>query len=269
LDTLAISRMEERMMTLNTPRQRIAMMGWLLPVLLFSSASSSGQVLPPAPAVPISDLKMPESVVAEAITGPASVPASQKIGFALDLDNRVLIGDWTEQGRVTAVDPGKLTFVTAKGKKGNLVVKWPEGFQLPMKADDTVTIRRIVQPYLGAQEQRVSIAHEDKPLVDYGRVYGARPKQVSISENISIEQTTGPGKVLSETKFETTTQIPVEFVHGHKRIALNIGEPQLVQVGGKRFSVMISSSMRVVPTPEYEGVAEGAGYRLEYVWTRE
>lgn len=261
--------MENGMNTLKTPYVRATEIGLLLLVLSFCAVASAATKTPPIPKEPISDLKMPAPLVDQVVEGKASLSPTTRLGFALDLDREVLVGDWKVEGRVTAVDAQKMTFTTADGKEANLVFRWPKEFEMPLGANELVTVHRTAQPYQGAMEDKVSIERDGGLAVNYGRVFGAEPKQILLSEDVKIEQTKDFGSILSDSKYETTRQIPVVFIAEGRSVLLEPGKTQQIRVAGAKFKVLISKSIHVAPTPAFEGVAEGSGYVLEYVLTLE
>ena len=95
------------------------------------------------------------------------------------------------------------------------------------------------------------------------------PRQVLLPKGMKILQTKGPGRILSKSKYEITKQIPVVFAAEGRNVPLEPGKAQQVMAGRNNFKILISSSIHVAPTPAFEGVAEGSGYILEYLFIRE
>ena len=82
---------------------------------------------------------------------------------------------------------------------------------------------------------------------------------------MTLEQSQETGQALSESKYETTYQIAVTLIADGRNIPISVGEVHEVTSQGEPYNVIIQQSIKVVPAKEYEGVAEGSGYALEYV----
>jgi hypothetical protein len=71
--------------------------------------------------------------------------------------------------------------------------------------------------------------------------------------------------VASKTKYETTYKVPVVLTTDEATVRLSVGEPGEFTFKGKKFLALVTESIETTPAKEFEGVAEGKGFSLEYV----
>ena len=223
------------------------------------------QKMPPAPKEPVSDLKMPEPVLFQEIKGKATLPAQLKLGFNLDLAERIKTGNWDVNGKVAAVDSEKVVFVTERGEAGNLVFRLPEGLRLLIRTGEPVSIKRTMRGFQAALGHELVITSARRLVVSSGRLFGDSPLKVKVWDGLTILQERELDKPLSESKYETTYQVSVTLLADGGRIQLALGTPSMVTVDGKAYTVMIKNSSKLIPNKEYEGLVEGSGYSIEYV----
>ena len=240
-------------------------LGPTLVLVVFWTVSVLAQETPPAPKEPVSDLKMPKPVMFQELKGKANLPKQLKMGFGLDLAGKILSGNWDVKGKITAVDNEKVVFTTEKGETGNLVFRLPKGVRLSLAADELVSIKRTMRGYRAALGYKLVVANMEMLAITSGRLFGDSPQKVKIWDGLILEQGQKLGQTLSESKYETTYQAPVYLITDGRRIQLALGEAHEVTVQRKTYKVMIHKSSKIVPTKEYENVAEGSGYVLEYV----
>ena len=238
--------------------------GTTLLLVVFSITLVFAQQKPPAPKEPVSNLKMPSPVKFQELKGRATLPKQGNLGFGLDLAEKVLHGNWDIKGKVTAVEADRVTFTTDKGEVGNLVFRLPKGLRLSLVANEAVSIKRTTMGYRAVLSYKLLVASSEKLVITSGRLFSDSPQKVKIWDSLILEQDGELGQGL-KTKYETTYQVPVTLTIDGGKIELALGEAHEVIVQGKTYNVMMYQSCKVVPTKEYEGVAEGSGYVLEYV----
>lgn len=253
------------MKTINIKYVKLWGVGMLVISLIICNTLLAQDKRPPIPKEPVTDLKMPEPVIFQEMKGQATIPKQVKLGFGLDIGNKVLVGNWDVKGRVNTVDAQKVSFITEEGDKGNLVFRLPKGLQLQLTADEPVTIKRISRGYKAALGYQLSVESKKRLVINSGRLFGDTPKRVRFPEGMTVVQSDEPGHILSRSKFETIYQIPVILITDTQKMPLTISITNRIKAGEKTYQVMISCSINVVPTKEYEGVAESSGYVLEYV----
>jgi len=239
--------------------------GISLMLVIFSTTLVLAQEKPPAPKEPVSNLQMPQSVKVSDLKGRAVLPEQTRLGFGLDLDDKILGGNWDVKGRVTSVEPGKLAFTTGQGETGNLVYRLPEGVPLSLSADEPVSINRTTIGYKAAMGYNLVVGSTDRLVINSGLLIGELPQKVQIGDGFTLEQDKQSGRVLIKGKYETIYQVAVNLVTDDGKIQLTTDEMHEVTVRGKTYNVMIYQSSRVVPTKEYQGLAESSGYALEYM----
>lgn len=220
---------------------------------------------PPAPKEPVSNLIMPKPVKSQELRGRAKLPEQLKLGFALDLAEKILPGNWDFKGHVSAIDAEKVTFTTDQGQTGNLIFRLPEGFQLSLVSGDAVSIKRKTIGYSASLGYELVVASSEKLVSTSGRLFSDSAQEVSLWDGLTLEQSQELGQVLSRSEYETIYQVPVTLSIDGRETQLIPGEASEVVDGGKTYRIMVQESSRIVPTREYEGVAEGSGYVLEYV----
>ena len=241
-------------------------MGATLGLVVLCSACTLAQEKPPAPKKPVTNLKMPAPVIVEAQKGEATLSQHVKLGFALDLADKILGGNWDVKGKVATLEAEKVSFITDQGENGNLVFSLPGKLTLSIAAGEPLSIKRTSRGYGAVLGYELVMTSSEKVVIAAGLLFGEMPQQVKIIEDdFALEQSQKLGQALSESKYETTYHIPVTLITDGRNIQLPLGEAQEVTIQGKKYEVVIQQSSKVVPTKEYEGVAEGSGYALEYV----
>jgi hypothetical protein len=230
-----------------------------------TGSSSSQANMPPIPKEPAATLQMPPSVRAEEKRGQATLPEELKLGFAIDLADRVVSADLDIQATIKNIENRTVVFQTDKGETGHLVYRLPPEIPLSLKVGQPINIKRKFRGFEMSAGYELAITSEGNPLLASGRVSGDKPLEIRIGKDLVLRQVEEQRLVGSQSKYETTYQIPVVLNANNAMTAASIGKPAELGVEGKSFIALIMESARIVPTKEYEGVAEGRGYTLEYV----
>ena len=243
---------------------------WLSAALILAlSTPSDAQekpLTPPAPKEPSSVLRPLTPVRAAEIGGRASIPEGVKLGFGLDVADKVIAGEWDVQGVVAASEPGRLVFKTDKGEAGNLVYRIPKEQLLRLAAGDPVAIKRKAKGFKAALGYELMVSSSQRTIIASGRLFGETPLKAAVMDGLVIEQGKEPVRMLGESKYEITHEIPVAVTAGDgPQMHAETGAGQEVTVKGRKYQVLVQTSNRVVPTKKYGGLAEGSEYVLEYV----
>lgn len=238
----------------------------VLALVVCTADLARGQELkPPEPKKASTNLVLPKAVVFQEEQGLAILPKQLGLGFAVDLAGRIVLGDWAIEGKVTAVSTENVAFTTNKNEPGHLVFRLPKGFELPLAVGDPVSITRKTSGYQASLGYYLVVASDDQPVMASGRQFGISFQKTKMLDGFALEQDPAAEQVLTESKYETIYQVPIGYIADGEAVKLIPGEARQVTIQGQEFEVMILRSFRVVPTKEYEGVAEGSGYILEYV----
>jgi hypothetical protein len=231
--------------------------------------SSSQEKTPPKPQEPSSTLALPNRVEAEEAKGQAAVPENVTMGFALDLNERVARGNFDVQATVMSVDERAIGFRTDKGETGRLVYRLPQGLRLNVRPGQAVSIKREVIGFDVSQGFRLTLASEGNTLLASGRLLGANPLEVEVSKDSVLRQNPERKTQVSESKYETTYNVPVMLVSGGQSgEAPAVGKLTEMKLEGRGFSILVRESSFIVPGKGMEGVLEGGGYVLEYAVTQ-
>ncbi len=242
--------------------------GFLLTVAylhFFSTAVFAQEKTPPKPKEPSTILRMPNRVTVQEVKGRATLPEQLSHGFALDVAEKVLAGNWDVAGKVIALENGTVAFRTEKEETGHFVFRLPKGMKFIPKPNQQISIKRAVEGYAGNLGHKTHLTSENDLILASGRLYGDRPREVSILQKLSLRQISDRPQVASETKYETTYKVPVVLTSDGATVRLSIGEPAEFTIKGRKFLALVTESSETIPAKEYEGVAEGRGYTLEYV----
>lgn len=220
---------------------------------------------PPAPKKPVSELKMPEPIRSQEIKGLASIPEGIKIGYALDLSNMILMGNWNIQGKVAAINHEKISFVTEKDEKGNFVYRLPEKFELSINSGESIDINRLLIGFEASLGFQLLIQSKNNIILGAGRINDKSPQIIKVTNGITLQQSKEQGKVLSESDFETIYDVPITLITDGRSTELKQGKAQDIKLGEKTLRILVYQSQEIIPSEKYEGVSEGSGYILEYV----
>jgi hypothetical protein len=230
--------------------------------------SASQEKSPPKPQQPSSTLALPNRVEAEEVKGQAAVPENVTMGFAVDLNERVARGNLDVQATVTNVDERTVIFRTDKGETGRLVYRLPQGLRLNIKTGQNVSIKREVIAVDVSQGYQLTVASEGSTLLSSGRLLGASPLEVKVSKDSVLRQNPERKTQVSESKYETTYNVPVMLVSGGQPGEASVGKLTEMRLEGTGFTILVRESALIVPGKGMEGVLEGGGYVLEYALTR-
>jgi hypothetical protein len=227
--------------------------------------SASQTKTPPKPQEPSSTLALPDPVGAQEAKGQAAVPENVALGFALDLNEKLVGGNWDVQATVTGVDDRAVTFRTDKGEAGRLAYRLPEGMRLNISPGKPVSIKRETVAFDVSRGYQLTVASEGGTLLSSGRLLGPEPLEVRVSKDTVIRQNPERQTQVSESKYETTYSVPVTFASGGQSGEAAVGKMADARLEGRGFSLLVRESLHVVPAKGMEGVFEGGGYVLEYV----
>lgn len=241
----------------------------LLVCLTFLPSCASDETpeeTPPKPKEPATTLSMPATIESKVIRGKASLPEELVLGFALDVGDIVLAGDWNVVASVTGLENRTVIFRTEKGEIGHLVYRVPKGMRFPLlKPEQPISIRRNMRGYEASLGYQLHVTSEDDLMLSSGQIFGEKPQEATISQRLFLQQIPDKATVLSESKYETIYQVPVYLIVDKKPVELKLGELTEFMLDGKIFLIMVTESNNVIPNEEHKGVVEGKGYALEYV----
>lgn len=239
----------------------------LIGVFIFiniAAVKTFAQTTPPVPEKPSSTLQYPEPVIDDKITGRAVIPAAISQGFAVDLAGKVLTGNWDIKGRVLAIEKGEILLKTEKQETGRFVYRLPKSARLPVKVDQQISILKTLKGFEGTLGYIVRVDLNNSIALASGRIFGNKPIEVKILEELSLKQVSGKEEIISNSKFEKMSKIPVLLQIKKEEKLFTIGEPYEFDINDKKFVVIVNESSNVIPTKEYEAISEGKGYTLEY-----
>lgn len=241
----------------------------LIACLTFLPSCASNETpeqTPPKPKEPATILSMPAAIEPEVVRGKASLPEELVLGFALDVGDTVLAGDWDVVASVIGLENRTVIFKTEKGEIGHLVYRIPKGMQFPLlEPKQPISIKRNLRGYEASLGYQLQVTSEDALMLSSGRIFGGKPQEAAISQRLLLQQIPDKATVLSESKYETIYQVPVYLIVDKKPVELKLGELTEFMLDGKIFLIMVTESSNVIPNEEYKGVVEGKGYALEYV----
>jgi hypothetical protein len=251
---------------------------WVVLCLLFLSGCGSVQIQqpppptqaqeqsPPTPQEPVTNLQMPMPVTTEAIKGRATLPEALPLGFAVDVADIVLGGDWDIRGTVLAFEDRIVSFRTDKGEIGHLVFRLPEGIRFPpLRPEQPISIQRKLRGYGPSLGYELQVTSTERLVLASGSIAGGEPQTVNLGSRVSLQQGSERTAVLSESKYETTYQVPVVLnLDGIPR-ELPIGRSIEFSADGAGYLLMVTQSNEVRPTKEQEGSDVSTGYNLQYV----
>jgi hypothetical protein len=220
---------------------------------------------PPKPKEPISVLKPPPGATSEKVAGRASLPAGMKVGFAVDVAESLLAGDWNLTAQVSSVKDQEIEFVTDKNQVGRLAFRLPAGMRLVAEPKQKLTISRTVAPFDLSLERRTMISVGEKNAVAEGRLFGRDPVKREIFAGAALEQNADSAVKVGESTYQTDYMVPVSVIVDGKRTQLKVGTPQDISVGRASCRLLIRESARTVPVKGQEGTVEGIGFALEYL----
>jgi hypothetical protein len=252
----------------NTTLAYQRVVGFLLTVaylLFLSTAVFAQEKTPPKPKEPSTILRMPNPVTVQEMKGRATLPEQLSHGFAIDVAEKVLSGNWDVRGKVIALENGTVAFKTEKEETGHLVFRLPKGMRFIPKPNQQISIKRAVQGFGGSLGHMTRLTSENELILASGRLYGDRPREGSVFQKLSLRQVSDRTQVASKTKYETTYKVPVVLTSDGASVRLSIGEPAEFTFAGRKFLALVTESSETIPAKEYEGIAEGKGFSLEYV----
>ncbi len=233
---------------------------------LFTGYAYAQQRTPVKPLEPATILKMPKAVEQKEITGKAALPEEMKLGFAMDVDEKVLMGNWNVKATVTVLTEKALTFKTEKGESGQLIYRLPERRQLPLlRQGQPISIKRTSKGIASSLGYELNLSSQNDLILSSGRIFGETPLEEQISPKLSLRQIPERGALLSESKYEKTYQIPIRLTLNDKSMNLPIEKLTEFTFEDKIFQVIVTESSEVIPNKGYEGIVEGKGFTLEYV----
>ena len=103
-------------------------------ILLISSLAVQAQEMkPPKPKDASTDLVIPGPLEVQEIQGNATLPGDLVLGFALDLNGELMMGNWDLKGKVATHGDRLISFNTDQGQAGNLAYRLPKGFNIEVK----------------------------------------------------------------------------------------------------------------------------------------
>jgi hypothetical protein len=220
----------------------------------------------PKPQDTSTTLRLPEAVRAEEAQGRASVAENATLGFAMDLNEKLVRGKWDVRATVTGVDERAVAFRTDKGEAGRLAYRLPQGMRLAVSPGQALFVKRETVGFESSQGFTLTVATQDGTLLSSGRLVGPGPLEVRVSPDSVIRQSPERRTQVSASKYETTYSIPVVVVTpGGPSGAAVVGKLTDATVEGKGFSILVRESVLVVPAAGMRGVFDGGGYVLEYV----
>lgn len=232
------------------------------------AAGSSGQQnTPPKPEQPSSALQLPAPVQAEEAKGRASLPEELKLGFALDLGERVVSGNWEVQAKVVSVDKNIIAFQTDKGESGHLVYRLPEQMQMPLKVGQPIEIKRSMRGYQVSLGYELLVTSDGRTMVGSGRLFGDKPLGATVGKDLSLQQVSREISPGGEDNNGGNYPVPVVVSSGNSTLTMTMGKLADVDMHGSKLAVLVTESALVVPAKGAEGASEGQGYTLEYVVT--
>ncbi|UCF78045.1 MAG: hypothetical protein JSW03_07980 [Candidatus Eiseniibacteriota bacterium] len=220
---------------------------------------------PPVPATASSELQMPDAVRSGHLEGEASVPDEIPLAFAADLAGKLLTGDWNVRGEVSAVEDGKVTFLSDHQQTGHLVYRLPAGLRILLAPNRPFSLRRDAEFYAaGLSYDLVALSAGDL-IVTSGRLFGPVPQRSRIWKELSIRQANQREAIIGESKYGTTYSVPVLVVVEGQTTSVEVGIVEQIRLGAETYSLLVLRSCEGVPSEEYGGVFEDAGFGLEYV----
>lgn len=222
---------------------------------------------PPKPKEPSTILQMPKPVTVKEITGRATLPEKLTHGFAIDVADKVLTGNWDVKGRVIALEDGGIIFKTEKEETGHFVYRLPKGMKFVSNREQQIFIKRILEGYAASLGHIMYVTSENDLIIASGRIFGDKPREVRITKDLLLQQSPDQTIVISKSRYETIHKVPVALISDDKSIKVSIGEPAEFAIKGKSYLILVTESSETIPTKEYERIAEGKGYSLEYVIT--
>jgi hypothetical protein len=220
---------------------------------------------PPAPEAPVSDLQLPDPVVPGDIRGEASLPDRLSLGFAMDLDGRLLGGNWSVEGNVTEVTPGRLTLVSNQQREGHFVYRLPAGLRLFMRPGQTISVQRDAHLFQSSMGYNLLVESSGELALAAGSLVGSAPREVRIRPGLFLRQIGQRAGILRDTKYETTYVIPLVLSVGGMDRRLQEGELTDFGFGLRDYSILVLRSSETVATENYKGIFDGGGYLLRYV----
>ncbi|UCF78047.1 MAG: hypothetical protein JSW03_07990 [Candidatus Eiseniibacteriota bacterium] len=266
------ARVEEAM---SVPESRIKgpyllrVLGLLL--VLAVSLSCAGQRKPVAEREPpvseevSSELLMPPAVSETEIRGEAALPEEVRLGFAVDLDGKLLVEDWEARGHVRAFERGKVTFESDARQTGHFVYHLPAGLEISLNPGQPFSLKRTIQLCGRGLAYDLVASDSGHPLMEAGRLFGPDPLDKRTSTGLSIQQVRDRGPVALDSKYCKVYQISVTVTADGRTTTVPLRSPVRVRTRGGLYSLLVWRSNETVPTQDYVGVAEGTGYDLEYV----
>jgi len=209
---------------------------------------------------------MPAPIESRVIRGEATLPEELVLGFALDVSDTVLAGDWDVVASIIGIEERTVIFETEKGETGHLVYRIPKGMQFPLlEPKQPISISRNMRGYEASLGYQLHVTSEDDLMLSSGRIFGEKAQEARILPRLLLQQIPEKATVLSESKYETIYQVPVYLILNEKPRELKLGELTEFMLDRKVFLIMVTERSNVIPNEEYKGVAEGKGYTLEYV----
>ena len=109
--------------------------------LLHTRQASAEDLKLPVPERASSTLEVPKPVRAERLKGKASLPEELKLGFALDLADTLVTGDWDVVGKIMSHKDRRVSFKTENGADGRVVYRLPKGLELRVRPNQQIGIK--------------------------------------------------------------------------------------------------------------------------------
>jgi len=242
---------------------RKALFLWMSVIISFTSILA--QVNPNAPKVAVSNLAYPDPVIHQETKGAANLPEQLTLGFSLELEGILVTGNWDIQGKIVSTDSSRISFITESNQKGNLVYRIPREMTIVLKDGDPISIKRIMKGFQSSLGYELAIKSFDYLHIYSGKMFSEEPLKIKISDDLSLYQDEVNERVLNESKYETFYMVPVELISDQDSRVITVGQTHREAFQDIAYSVFVKNSSRTLPAKEYEGLAEGSGYALEYL----
>ncbi len=239
--------------------------GLLASLYLLQTRQASAEDLKlPVPKQASSTLEVPKPVRAERLKGKASLPEKLKLGFALDLADTLIAGNWDAVGKVISHKDRVVSFRTEQGADGNFVYRLPDGLELRVSPNQQIWLKRELRLFEGSWGYTFWLRADGVLTVASGRVSGAKQMSVQIEKGLAFKQMDKKEKI-SEGEYGTTYRVPAILVVNGQPVPLSLNTQTQLEFQSHKYVAVLTYSSKFIPSEKHMGAAEGGGFRMEYV----
>lgn len=245
---------------------------------------------PPAPKVSSGTVELPPAAKPETeFDGEPKLPADLRLGFAVEVGGKTIVGNWRVQGTITELENGRVSFTTPDQKIGHLHFRLPKGQEFPLKQDQSFVATKSVTQSDGNLGYNFTLlsgddlvllarrAHQPEPPTPQSTspFLGAMGAMVN-AQDVNYWAPQERGEPSHRSRFVDVYDIPIDIRRQQNAHLLSGGQPlsaarstdEFNLTDQKPFDLTLLESRLVVPRASVGQAVESAGYTLEYVMIR-